>query len=373
MGLGKASASAGGERSLTKSHGVWSRVRRGRGSSRHRVTADLDTVSSHLRPGRWESALTSSGSSVPSLLSRRVGADTSSLGGLDRELVRLRRSGSSDFATFSEWWSVDACEGIAVPSANHRFLADVVVRRHGAKWLLFDLEQYRVIRLVEQDQFSVAWEALRRIFSRFVPSVPFTVLSGRMASVEPILLGPTADQAAPLDTALAEIFEEGLFRLAEEANLGPSEDLLHAALNRSAVPAVNAEADRILDLCGEWPLVPVHNDLVPDHVVLTEDGPCLIDFGGLTVGLPSADHRGALLGRLAQDGPEGDREFALFQERIGVQRPRVPDGWPRLVEMAEFALLESESVFALHSRSTKAEKWSRKWVTKSENRGWNVD
>lgn len=355
------------------SHTSWSRVRwrLGRESSRRRVTADMEMVSPYLRSGRWESALSTSGLAVPSLLSRRIGADTSSLRGLYGDLLRLRHPDPSDFATWSKPWVVDASEGMAAPVADHPLFADVVVRRHGAD-LLFDLEQLKVVRLLQADEFSVAWEVLRRLFSRFVPSVPFAVLPGRRAIVEPILLGLTADRAALLDASVAETFEEGLFRLAEEANLGPSEDLLREALNRSVVPAVNAETDRILDLCGEWPLVPVHNDLQSHHVMFSGDEPCLIDFGGLTVGLPSTDHRGGLLGRLARDGPEGNREFAAFQERIGVERPRVPDGWPRLVEMAEFALLEAGSVFALHDRQAKAQKWSTKWATRAQNRGWNI-
>lgn len=316
-----------------------------------------------LRPGRWESAQVGPGADAPYLLHRRVGASERLLQVTQDPMFERRVVRGVELRGWMDW-PITSSEGMTVPGATAPLLADLVVRRSDAKWLLFDLEQRLVLRLLERDHFSIPWEVLRRLFGSFVPSVPFEVVPGRQGIVEQLLPGVSVSASGRRESGVLETIEAGLVRLVQEVDLGSAEDLLRDAIRISAVPEINDESRRILELFGSWRLVPVHRDLTPEHVIVEDGAPQVIDFGGLTIGLPSTDFRNALLNRMKSVGPDGDREFLEFQERVGVDSPRAPDGWLRLLEMAEFALLEVGSVFAPGRRSAKRTKWLAKWSSR---------
>ena len=158
--------------------------------------------------------------------------------------------------------------------------AHVVVPRpkHG-KTLLFDLEAGKVLRSVPSG-FSMDYERVRDAFSRHVSSVPFTVLPGRDAIVEPVLGGAALSQT-PVERAVPLVGEilGQLPGLLEEASRTTSHDLLEATLNGSrSDPESRRWSGEIIEWLGRAPLVPAHGDLVPVNILDEAVGPVCIDF-----------------------------------------------------------------------------------------------
>lgn len=159
--------------------------------------------------------------------------------------------------------------------------AHVVVPRpkHG-KTLLFDLEAGKVLRSAPSG-FSMDYERIRDAFSRHVSSVPFTVLPGRDAIVEPVLGGAALSQT-PVERAVPLVGEilDQLPGLLEEASRTTSHELLEAALIGSrSDPESRRWTGEVIEWLGRAPLVPAHGDLVPVNILDEAAGPVCIDFG----------------------------------------------------------------------------------------------
>ena len=170
------------------------------------------------------------------------------------------------------------------------FQADVWLPRHSSKWLLFDLERSEVMRWASSP-YSVEYLELRKAFERHVVSVSFKVMPSDGVLIESLPSGRALSEFnKAMQTAIARQLLRGLAALIRETGVAQiterDSDSLAAIVERSPLVAVRECASDLLEMFGhDTPLVPTHDDLAPNNVIVEEDGVAtVIDFGRLHLG-----------------------------------------------------------------------------------------
>lgn len=166
------------------------------------------------------------------------------------------------------------------------FQADVLLFRHSGKRLLFDLERSEVLRLVAEP-ITTEYEALRRTFARYVPSVLFEVRSSRRTLREPLIAGEMLHGLPPdrmehhcraLLWALSELIANEA-RSETDAGILPMPN----AAEQSPIAEAHQRAGDLAEIFGDdAPVtVPVHGELFGSNVLVIDGAPVAIDFGPL--------------------------------------------------------------------------------------------
>lgn len=208
------------------------------------------------------------------------------------------------------------------------FQADVLLFRHSGKRLLFDLERSEVLRWVAEP-ITEEYEALRRTFSRHVPSVPFEVNPSRRSLREPLVVGEMLGELPPermefhcraLLRGLAELIENEA-----RSDIDAASVPIRYAAERSPIDDARSGAEDLAEMFGEdAPVtIPVHGDLAASNVLVDDGAPVAIDFGPMERGpffsdvLGVADH----LPDLWVDGGF-DEELGTVWEAAGLRPVR---------------------------------------------------
>ncbi len=294
-------------------------------------------------------------------LLRRAAVHLRAEGGWRPLLVRKRKPGAPlrfhsiiherlDLDVLTSALGIEADRFEVVPGGlleEHRDIrgdsaASLVMPRPGDMMLLFDFEGSKVLRVHEQG-FSHEYERVRRAFSAYVPSAGFEVLPGRQALRERLVAGPLLSDVAPeVRTQAAIEILARLPALSENHSLGACRGELDAVLERAEpMSDKGVTYGRISQWLGRAELVPTHSDLKPDNIILSEDGPVCIDFGGVCIrsawydGVKLAFRVGRLEGgQAALGGPLGT---ALEGFLRAVVPGEMPEDWRRLA-LVGFAL-----------------------------------
>ena len=223
---------------------------------------------------------------------------------------------------------------------NSDFQADVLLFRHSGKRLFFDLERSEVIRCVTEP-ITAEYEALRRAFSRHVPSVPFDVSPSRRSLTEPLIVGEMLhDLPADRKEHCVRALLRGLTELIDSEARSDSDAgavPLHQAAERSPIGEARQRPKELVGMFGEHPpvTVPVHGELNGSNVLIVDGAPVAIDFGPL--------HRGTFFGDVlplvsnrAQSWVDGgfDEELGVIWEAAGLRPVRWNDENVRLAMLA---------------------------------------
>ena len=246
-------------------------------AGRNGLPQGLIDVEPFLRPGDWSLvyrrsrvlrssislALVRSGATVPD----HIDGPAFTASGSTDERSHLYRALTFD-------WTVH----------DSMFQADVLLFRHSGKRLLFDLERSEVLRWVAEP-ITEEYEALRRTFSRYVPSVPFEVDPSRRSLREPLIAGQMLHELPPdrmehpcraLLRGLADLIESEA-RSGIDAATRPLPD----AAERSPIREARQRAEDLAEMFGEdAPItIPVHGELAGSNVLVVDGEPVAIDFG----------------------------------------------------------------------------------------------
>ena len=235
-----------------------------------------------------------------------------------------------------------------------RIAAKVFMARHGAKSLGFDLEG-RVVARISAEGFGSEWERVRGLFSARVPSVPFEVLQGRSAILEPSLTGvlmPVLPPSDQVDVALCLL--ESLAELTADARPGDSRSFLRtrAYASETAGP-IGHLAEPIDSWLGEARCVPAHGDLHPANIMFDDGRATCFDFGAADW-LPAwFDGSLLTLAVLNNSNTSGTPEeverltagLERFLIRTTLQRGGgLPEDWRRLIAVTMHALTGPRTV-----------------------------
>lgn len=301
--------------------------------------AGLDVVEPWLRQGDWDLILTRSGGrNQPVAAIRRGVALPDHLCG--PALSRTTRWGMVRSNAF-----IRRPLPIAQAEGRRDFQADMWLVRHSGKQLLFDLEQFEVLRW-EPKPVSAQYETLRRAYGRHVPSVDFMVSDSRRAIRESMAAGDAILQASiEAKEHACKILLRGIASLVESesrSNPGGLDFPSIGQLGRSSpVFEVRESASALMDLVGGNPaVVPVHGEINGENILVSEMGnPVAIDFGGIHLGPFFADAIGVanLLPKVwAQGGL--DRDLGRVWEVAGLQPIRWDATTARLGLLAHAAV-----------------------------------
>lgn len=161
------------------------------------------------------------------------------------------------------------------------FHAHLIMPRYkDGKALLFDLHAAEVLRTAPSG-FSESYQRLRDLFARHVASVPYRIVPGHDAIIEPVLTGPSLRQVPPHVAALrvCEILEQlpGLLTEASERTSGSR--LAQAFVGLDPRSEVHRRSREILDWLGQAPMVPAHGDLALVNILDEDSAAVCIDFG----------------------------------------------------------------------------------------------
>jgi hypothetical protein len=153
--------------------------------------------------------------------------------------------------------------------------------------VLFDPARGKVLRLRHDTSSQLRIEVPRR-FSGHLRVAPFEVIGdGRylLAELVPgVAMRDVTDETRRAAAVVALL--EGYTSLAEVEREGSSRDLVAAAVEATETADIPAElrtwlrsnGTSVVERAACWPLVPSHADLITSNVVLSEDGPVLVDF-----------------------------------------------------------------------------------------------
>ena len=161
------------------------------------------------------------------------------------------------------------------------FRAHLIMPRYkDGKELLFDLDAGELLRIAPSG-FSESYRRLRDLFARHVASVPYRIVPGRDAIIEPVLTGPSLRQVPPHLAArrVCEVLKQ-LPALVAEASELTSDSVLEEAIEGLATRSeIHRRSREILDWLGRVPMVPAHGDLALVNILDEDSGAVCIDFG----------------------------------------------------------------------------------------------
>ena len=164
--------------------------------------------------------------------------------------------------------------------------ASVVLRTREKGLLLLSPSGGWVRRSSATTPFSAQYEALRRSISAHVAASTLLEVSGDgRVTTEEYVSGSHLSRL-PLDDQVTTIrqFIVSLNGLIRSEGSGSSHDYLDRCLDRAHESAIPDDLRRVLDrdrahgLLGSAPLVPSHGDVVIGNLVVTDNGPILIDW-----------------------------------------------------------------------------------------------
>ena len=176
--------------------------------------------------------------------------------------------------------------------------ASILDSSFSADWLIIrqrtvlavDSASCQVARINAAPYVSLDYEYQRARYSRWVPSAPFRVLPARIGIIEEIIDGQelSSVNAEERGKILAQ-FLESLDQVVRHEQAQDAGKLLELVCLASPLKAVRDRSQEIIQAFGHWPLVPTHCDLGEGHILVSSEGPFVIDFGNLRLGLPVED------------------------------------------------------------------------------------
>jgi hypothetical protein len=195
------------------------------------------------------------------------------------------RSGLSDWSNIT-WQPL---EWNLSPIERGSFAADVWIIRGAKKWLLFDTKTRQVLRWSNRI-YSATYCDLRKTFEQHVPSASFRVgISDPTELYESFEHGQTVRDLSDRDQirivrrvlrGLASLIEST--RTQDPRRKATAHTPIGDLLAKSAIPEARARRQEIMQLVGEQEiLVPSHGDLHDLNIVVTDNGPLVIDFDEL--------------------------------------------------------------------------------------------
>lgn len=169
------------------------------------------------------------------------------------------------------------------------FSADWMLLRSRAV-LAIDSTSRHVARVNSAPYVSLDYELYRARFSLHVPSVPFSVIPGRIGIIEKFVDGPKLASLEEEDrTRVSLSLLDSLTKVVMHEQAQEAGQLLTRVCPTSPLSAARILGKDIIRTFGDWPLVPTHADLGGGNILVSSEGPAVIDFGNLRPGLPVED------------------------------------------------------------------------------------
>lgn len=167
---------------------------------------------------------------------------------------------------------------------NAEFSASVVVLLRNSNIMFVDMEKSSAVRW-RPGGYSEEYEHDRRVFSRFVPSVGFDISPDRTLLREEFATGGQLARASS-DTVLRclDVLLPSLVGLARgDKSSGPQTagEWFASGLQEGGFARDVERSARAIAWLGDAPMIPQHNDLHLENVVLSRHQPLCIDFDGI--------------------------------------------------------------------------------------------
>lgn len=239
------------------------------------------------------------------------------------------------------------------------FQADWILLRHHSV-IAVDSSSRRLAHVDFRGAVSLDYELQRTVFSNYIKSPPFSVISGRIGVVEECLMGRSLAEQRVRPKVLTSL-ADSLVRLTKHEKSREAGQLLERICLRSPLSAVRSHATEIVRQFGNWPLVPTHGDIALKHIYISNGEPSLIDFGDSRLGLPFEDVL-AVAGLMEGDGfANRAREVARCAEAANmVFLPS--SNFFRLAALASKQLEISNSYIAPDGLEKRLSKWDKKML-----------
>ena len=223
------------------------------------------------------------------------------------------------------------------PTLVDGFSADWMLLRSRTV-LAVDSTSRNVARVNSAPYVSLDYELYRERFSLHVPSVPFSVIPGRIGIIEEFVDGTKPalleeeDRTRVSLSLLNSLTQVVIHEQAQEAG-----QLLTRVCPTSPLSAARTLGKDIIRTFGDWPLVPTHADLGGDNILVSSEGPTVIDFGNLRPGLPVEDTL-RLYHVLGNDGLYSREDLLEVCAKAASVKPCFGDNFFRLLSVATAAL-----------------------------------
>ncbi len=232
---------------------------------------------------------------------------------------------------------------VDVTDWHAEFQGDWLINRNRSS-IIVDAGAKLCARVPDAPYFTLDYELSRRAFEKHVNSVAFSVLPGRYAIIEAVADGrPLMHERDDDKLQVLSFFDAQLMELASADGGINASDVLQAVCEQSKIELARQRKSEIMHAFEHLPIVPVHNGLKLDHIILTDDAPVLIDFGNLRPGLGFEDLLSSVRIRTALQHTSFPRAAAAMLSSLGMESSR---------SHLELALITSRAL-TLHLKPTK--------------------